>query len=249
MSVCEFKIWIPDEVRSLDQNEEWIKVTTNLGPERIRLHEYDRFYEIPGLYDHLYQRLQCQSPAVVCSTLKEEMQKAEGKPRAVRALDFGAGNGQVGETLTSELDCEVLVGLDILPQARDAARRDRPEVYNRYYVADLANPTDKDRNTLRRWRFNTLVTVAALGFGDICAKAFMNAVNLIEDGGWIAFNIKDRFLSEKDDSGFHEAITSMMDESIEFVHSHRYRHRYSLAGDPLHYYVFIGRKLRDINVN
>jgi hypothetical protein len=40
-----------------------------------------------------------------------------------------------------------------------------------------------------------------------------------------------------------------MDGSIEFVHSRRYRHRYSLAGDPLHYHVLVGRKLNDIRVN
>jgi predicted TPR repeat methyltransferase len=249
MRDCEFEILIPEESRRLDQNEEWIQLATDGGREKIRLHEYGRFYEIPGLYDQLYTRLQCQSPAVVCRALKEEMQKSVEKPRSIRALDFGAGNGQVGEALARELDCGALVGLDILPQAREAAQRERPDIYDHYYVADLANLSGRDRELLARYRFNTLVTVAALGFGDICTRAFFNAINLIEEGGWVAFNIKDRFLSEDDETGFHEALSCVMDDSLKIVHSRRYRHRYSLAGDPLYYYVIVGRKLSDIQVN
>jgi len=249
MRESEFEILIPDETRRLDQNEEWIQLTTNRGREKIRLHEYGRFFEIPGLYDQLYLRLQCQSPAVVSGALKEEMQKSNEEPRSIRALDFGAGNGQVGEALAREFDCEALVGLDILPEAREAAERERPDIYDRYYVTDLANLSEVDREALARYRFNTLVTVAALGFGDICTRAFFNAINLIEEGGWVAFNIKDRFLSENDETGFHEALSCVMDDSLRIVHSRRYRHRYSLAGDPLYYYVIVGRKLGDILVN
>jgi predicted TPR repeat methyltransferase len=248
MMESAFEICVPDECIRLDQDEEWIELTTDRGQEKIRLHEYGRFYEIPGLYDHLYERLCCQSPAVVCGALKEEMQKSDEKPRSIRVLDFGAGNGQVGETLAREFGCGALVGIDILPQAKEAALRERPGVYDKYYVADLANLAERDRDALSRWRFNTLVTVAALGFGDIGAKAFFNAINLIEDGGWVAFNIKDRFLSENDDTGFHEALNFVMDDSLQFVHSRRYRHRYSLAGDSLYYYVIVCRKLNDIQM-
>ena len=247
MAECEYQICIPENTEALDQHEEWIEIGTATGMEKILLHEYGRFYEIPGLYDDLYRRLQCQSPNVVCQALKEQMQKAAEDPFKVRALDFGAGNGQIGEQLSSRLDCEAVVGLDIIPQAREAARRDRPEVYDHYYVADLANLSDADRALFSQWRFNTLVTVAALGYGDIGAKAFANAINLIEDGGWIAFNIKDRFLSESDSSGFHKALQTFVDQGFELVHSHRYRHRYSLAGEPLHYYVIVGRKYGEIS--
>ena len=41
------------------------------------------------------------------------------------------------------------------------------------------------------------MTVAALGYGDIPPQAFAEAFNLISDHGWVAFNIKDRFLQEE----------------------------------------------------
>jgi len=245
MTECHFEICIPDEARKLDQNEEWIEIVRDGEAEKIRLHDYGRFYEIPGLYDELYRRLQCTSPRVVCEALKSQVEQSGGNSRPLRALDFGAGNGQVGERLAGELGCEAVVGLDIIPQAKDAARRDRPGVYEDYFVADLARPTDEEREALSRWRFDTLVTVAALGYGDIGAEAFANAYDLVEDGGWVAFNIKDRFLSEKDETGFGEAIGSFVDDGFELVHSRRYRHRYSLGGEPLHYHVIVGRKHAD----
>jgi hypothetical protein len=142
-----------------------------------------------------------------------------------------------------------LVGLDILPEARAAALRERPDVYDDYYVMDLAEPGDQARDTLAQWNFNTLVTVAALGFGDIGTRAFANAYNLMSDGAWVAFNIKDRFLSDTDESGFNETIEQLIENGFELLESHRYCHRFSLAGAPLHYHVMVGRKHGRFEIN
>lgn len=245
----DLEIRIPEAVRRLDQNEEWIELLTDEGPQKIRLHDYARFFEIPGLYDQFYRTLHCRSPQVVCETLKAQLVKNGSVAESLRVLDFGAGNGQVGERLAKDLGCEAVVGLDIIPQAQEAARRDRPKVYDDYYVMDLTHPTEKEREKLSRWRFNALVTVAALGYGDIGAKAFVNAFNLLEKGAWVAFNIKDRFLSQGDDTGFKETVNRLLEDSLELLEARRYRHRFSLAGDPLHYVVIVGRKLSNITVN
>ena len=47
-----------------------------------------------------------------------------------------------------------------------------------------------------------LICVAALGFGDIPPEAFMAAFEQVTEGGWVAFCIKDEFISEEDRSGF-----------------------------------------------
>jgi predicted TPR repeat methyltransferase len=250
--MCDYEVEIPKECCSLDQNEEWIRVITEEGVETLRLHDYARFYEIPGLYeDVMYERLKCDSPRMVASALKSALKKTNGESNgdALRTLDFGAGNGMVGECLKDELECEPMVGLDIIPQAREATERDRPEVYDAYYVADLSRLDAPLLEDLDKWRFNTLVTVAALGYGDIPTKAFINAFNLVEEGGWVAFNIKDRFLSDEDDSGFRGVLNDMMGGSMELLESKRYRHRISLAGEPLHYYAIVGRKLRDADAH
>lgn len=246
MTAPSVEIVIPEECRKYDQNEEWVKFIRDGKARRVRLHDYAKFFEIPGLYDRFYENLKCHSPGVVCEALKRQlnMQGCNGEKR--RVLDFGAGNGQVGESIQRKLDCDVVVGLDIISEARDAALRDRPDIYDDYYVMDMAEPDARDIEKLAGWKFNTLVTVAAMGFGDICTRAFANAYNLLDEGGWVAFNIKDRFMSETDNTGFFRTINKLMDDGFELLESHRYRHRLSLAGDPLYYYVIVGRKIRNI---
>jgi hypothetical protein len=93
--------------------------------------------------------------------------------------------------------------------------------------------------------FNMLVTVAALGFGDIPVDAFINAFNLLDDGALVAFNIKDRFMSDEDDTGYSDAIQGMCEGSFNVLQSRKYRHRVSMAGEPLYYVAVVGEKLRD----
>ena len=94
------------------------------------------------------------------------------------------------------------MGIDIFQEAKEAAERDRPGVYDDYLVRDLTDLPEPDEERLRQRNFNCLVTVAALGFGDIPPAAFVKALDLIDTPGWIAFNIKEDFLCERDDTGF-----------------------------------------------
>jgi hypothetical protein len=88
-----------------------------------------------------------------------------------------------------------------------------------------------------------------LGYGDIPSHAFVNAFNLLEDGAWIAFNIKDRFLTEEDGSGFKETLDNMFDRCLQISQSESYCHRLSMSGDPLHYMAVVGRKTNDVEIS
>ncbi|NQU64306.1 MAG: methyltransferase domain-containing protein [SAR324 cluster bacterium] len=245
METVDFDIEYPGE--ALDQTEEWIRLVADEKSEKIRLHDYGRFFEIPGLYEEVvYRRLKCCSPVTICSLLKDRMLRSGTVPKDLRVLDFGAGNGMIGECFTQIIGCEKMVGLDIIPQAREAAFRDYPGIYDDYYVMDLSRPQEHHQAELKKWRFNTLTTVAALGYGDIPTLAFMNAFNLVEDQGWIAFNIKERFISNDDDTGYRKVLDYLTEDCIELQTTHRYCHRLSLAGDPLFYHAVIGKKLKNI---
>ena len=243
MDSGKYKVVYPDDACQLDQNEEYFTVVTDDGSERLRIHDYDKVYKVPGLYEEVvYDHLKCNSPRMICTLLEQEINAAGGPNGELRALDFGAGNGIAGECLADKFDCKAMVGLDIIPEARDAAHRDRPEIYDAYYAMDLSEPSDKDLQALDKWNFNVLLTVAALGYGDIPTQGFINAFNLVEKNGWIAFNIKDRFMSDEDDTGYHETLNAMMGDSFEVLKIRHYCHRQSMFGDPLHYYAVIGRK-------
>jgi hypothetical protein len=236
----------PGKECMVEQNEEYFDLLTEEGRERIRIHEYDRVYDVPGLYEEVvYNKLQCDSPQVITDLLKTSMQVHDDVKEPLRVLDFGAGNGIVGECLQEAVPTESIVGVDIIEEAKNAVQRDRPDVYDDYYVMDLSEVDEGDKQKLNRWNFNALVTVAALGFGDIPTQAFVNAFNLIDNNSWVVFNIKDRFFSTDDETGYSDMLQQMIGNSLNLVKKHHYTHRLSMAGKPLHYYAIVGRKEND----
>jgi hypothetical protein len=246
MSPFQLEVAYPAKESALNQDEEWFHVVTKEGRERIRIHEYDRVYEIPGLYEEVvYNKLRCDSPQVITGLLRETIGAHPNGDDPLRVLDFGAGNGIVGEYLQETVETEAIVGIDIIDEAEKAVKRDRPGVYDDYYVMDLSQPDEQERRKLGGWNFNALVTVAALGFGDIPTKAFVNAFNIVENNSWIAFNIKDRFFSDDDDTGYNQMLQEMIGNSLQVYKKHHYCHRLSMAGEPLYYYAVIGRKEND----
>jgi predicted TPR repeat methyltransferase len=178
--------------------------------------------------------------------LEQEIEKSSFGLSELRVLDLGAGNGMMGERL-AKLDVESIVGMDIIPEAAEATKRDRPGVYDGYHVADLTDLSESLRGKLEGEEFNCLTSVAALGFGDIPPQAFAEAYNLISTPGWVAFNIKETFLDERDTTGFSRLIRRMLRDGIMRARTkERYRHRLSITGDPLHYIAIIARKEADI---
>jgi predicted TPR repeat methyltransferase len=218
------------------------------GSERVRFHDYDRIYSVPGLYEQLfYDRFKCDSPRFLAQRLNEVVTRAGEDLHSLRTLDFGAGNGMVGEALM-RYGVSRLVGVDISESALEALERDRPGLYDAYYVADLSRPDPDIRESLITWHFTCMTTVAALGFNDIPESAFREAFNLVADNGWIAFNIKETFLGESDQGGFSTLIKRLIaGESLHLHHLERYRHRISSEGNPLYYYAAIGRKLAPLD--
>ena len=230
------------------QDHEWCTVTIGAETRRIRFHDYHEIYRIPGLYETLfYEMLECSSPGTVRSLLAEEMREEGADPAELTVLDLGAGNGMVGEQF-ADMGARAIVGIDLIEEAAAATERDRPGVYDDYVVADLTDMSGDQRERLESHEFNSLVTVAALGFGDIPPRAFAEAFNLVEDGGWVAFNIKENFLDDgADATGFSRLIARILESGIaEECVQKTYRHRLSTSGNPLTYVAIVARKRSDI---
>ncbi len=140
-----------------------------------------------------------------------------------------------------------IMDIDILPEAKKATFRDRPEIYDDYLVTNLADMPKKHKIKLEEEHFNCLTTVAALGFDDIPPIAFLRALDFIETPGWIAINIKEDFLHEDDTSGFCRLIRQMNREKLMQIQCYRrYRHRISITGKPLYYVAMIAKKLKAV---
>ena len=65
-----FDVRRPDSARGLSQDEEYCLVVRDGEERKIRFHDYDEIYRIPGLYEYLfYDRLKCTSHDQVSSLL------------------------------------------------------------------------------------------------------------------------------------------------------------------------------------
>lgn len=65
--------------------------------------------------------------------------------------------------------------------------------------------------------------------------------------GWVAFNVKETFLVNSDTSGFSKLIRELLfSEYLDLYHLQRYRHRFSLEGEPLYFFALGGKKNDDV---
>lgn len=233
----------PANTRELGQDETYFYLVEGDKRKKIRLHDYDRLFEVPGLYEQLlYDRLKCQSPSTVAAVLSYAVSQSNQRFSELRVLDVGAGNGMVGEELKKQ-GLSRLIGVDIIKEAQQATYRDRPGVYDAYYVVDLCQLKHEEREEITSWSPDCLVCVAALGFADIPVHAFINAFNLINEHGWLGFNIKETFLDRSDTSGFSRLMRELIfSEYLDLYHLQRYQHRLSVDGLPLYYFALGGRK-------
>lgn len=238
---------LPDPRDTYRQDEEWCVVRTDGRWREIRFHDYAEIFAVPGLYERLfYEILECTSPATIRSLMEESLEAADQDPAQLRALDLGAGNGIMGEELR-DMGADVVVGADIIPEAAEAAARDRPEVYEDYVVADMTDLSPAERSSLEEHSFTCLTCVAALGFADIPPEAFLTAFNLLETGGWVGFNLNEDFLDGEDRSGFSELIAGAIEDGVlELTRQRRYQHRLGTDGQPIHYIALVGQKRGDL---
>lgn len=244
-SEIPFRLALPEPTARYEQDVEYCVVDTGSGWTEYRFHDYDQLYKVPGLYEKLfYEILRCQSPSVVCDLLAEQLTAEDVDPESLRVLDVGAGNGIVAEELRARRIGKV-VGVDILPEARDAAERDRPGAYADYHVVDLTGLDADESAAIASGGFDALTCVAALGFGDIPPEAFRVAFDMVAVDGFLAFTLRDDFLTEGDTSGFAGLVTSLLNAGeLEELGSVVYPHRLATSRDELRYRAVVARKRR-----
>lgn len=240
----DLKVHLPrDSASALAQDEEFFEVEVDGERKRLRCHDYGEIYNVPGLYERIFAEvLSCRSPEVVVELLEETMVKQDRDPKELRVVDLGAGNGMVAEEL-DRIGADSIVGIDLLEEAKEAAERDRPGLYDGYHALDLTELDAVTRADLEQREFNALTCVAALGFGDMPPDAFRTAFDFVGPGGWVAFNIRDEFVSKEDKSGFAKLLDRMYDDGELVQHARlRYQHRVSVEGDPIHYIAVVAQK-------
>jgi hypothetical protein len=199
--------------------------------EELRLHDYERLYSFPGLYEEIVQeRLGCRSPQVIAAMLAAAVDSVGWDRAAAKVIDLAAGNGVSGEALTAE-GLRAVLGTDIVASARDAALRDRPGVYDQYLTLDLLAAGSSQRQAIAALSAKALNCVAPVGphAGQVPAPVLIEWAKLLAPDALVAhmhdpiFGDPDAITSDLwDDNGF----------SVRELERRRYLHRRTVNGAP-----------------
>jgi len=217
------------------QDEETLVVTIDGRGETMRLHEYARVYSIPGLYDEVLRRLEYASPAKVAELL---LSAPGAEPSAIRTLDLAAGNGLSADPLLAGGVAE-LVGLDLIPEARDAALRDRPDAYAEYVAGDVGEP-GLVSGLVAAHGLNALV--CAGGLSHIPFPAFDEGWSAFPAGSWLVATAGED-LSAPDGGPYGRYFADELAAGrLADVHTERFVHRLAMSGQPIEYTALRARR-------
>lgn len=223
------------------QGQEEFLLHRDGGTERIVLHDYAAVYSVPGLYEEVVQRqLECASPATVAEALVEAAREHGTDPSDLRAFDLGAGNGVVGEEMRDR-GVTVVAGADGIPEARDAAHRDRPGLYAHYLVGERLDVAEV-AELVRSEGLTALVAAGAVGEGHVPISALEELWGSFPDGSFLALTLKDGGPETADHDVADVDGMLARDPQTRVLVRRRFRHRMSMAGQELHYLVLAAVK-------
>lgn len=229
-----------------DEGEQWFEYQGPEGRRRLAFHDYGAIYAVPGLYERVfYQELGMCSADVVVEAFARALGRLGHDPRQQRVLDVGAGNGIGGERVRA-LGVEHLVGLDIEPEARTAAERDRPGVYDDFAVADISTLPEPAFADLRAHRFTAILALSAVGVGHLPAAALERVLTLLPPGGLFAFAVTPALMPGSDDpegraTGYPDLLARLLADGGELDRV-AYVHRRQVDGSPHRAVALVGRR-------
>lgn len=208
--------------------------------ELVHLHDYERLYATPGLYEHVVQEvLQCRSPQVAADALAYALARLGIDPADVVLLDLGAGTGIVGE-LANVAGVSTVIGLDALEGARTACLRDRPGVYCDYLVGNLAAPASDLLAGLRHRRPTALISAGAMGGTHAPPAALATALTLLPVGAPVVFTIDERWMKTDAPDGYGTVVGQLIESGeLRLLERTCFQHRVSTAGDPIQYELVV----------
>lgn len=227
------------------EGETWFEYQDGDERRRTGFHDYAAIYAVPGLYERVfYRELGMCSAATVVGEFARVLANEARDPAKERVLDVGAGNGIGGERLR-QLGVGHLVGLDLEPMAGEAARRDRPGLYDDYVVGDLLSLPAETFEWLRAQRFTAVLALAAIGVGHIPPAALERALSLLDPAGLFAFAVTPALLPGSDDhagsaTGYPELLARLLGDSRELTRE-PFVHRRQADGTPHDAVALVGR--------
>jgi hypothetical protein len=148
-----------------------------------------------------------------------------------RVIDVAAGNGVSGAALRAA-GMDVVLGTDIVPEAREAALRDRPGVYDEYLTLDLTALSAAQTEHLRSLRADALTCVAPVGTvpGTVPPQVIATVCRVLS-GEPLVVTLYDPRFGEPDPLDQQFFMAEVGAEATLLDHE-RYLHRFLVTGAP-----------------
>jgi len=226
--------------------EDWIEWGPLGARNRVAFHDYAGIYAVPGLYERVfYDALGMRTSQRVVGWYGDALRGLGRAPAGERVLDLGAGNGLGGEELR-RLGVPSVIGVDLEPEARTAAYRDRPDAYDEYLVGDLATMSDAEVAGLAALQPTAVLALSALGAGHAPPIVLDRALSLLPPGGLFAFAVTPPLLPGTDDpagqeSGYPGYLVELFAHRADVLARHQYVHRRCTDGSDHLAVAFVGR--------
>jgi SAM-dependent methyltransferase len=226
--------------------ERWIEFGPPGDRRRVAFHDYAAIYAVPGLYERVfYDELGMCSATEVVGLYAEALDRLGLDPASQRVLDLGAGNGVGGERLRA-LGVGHVVALDLEPVAREAAARDRPDVYDDFLIGDLGAWSDRELADLRDRDLTALLAVAAVGEGHVPPATLQTGLDALGSHGLFGFAVTPALLPGSDDpagraTGYPDFLAGLLEHDADELGRREYVHRRQTDGTPHHAVAIVGR--------
>lgn len=208
------------------QGEEFFDLEHDDGKiETLNIWDYASLYKYPNLYQQL-----------ICGLLECDVYSELWKPlsevtciKRWRVLDIACGSGLMGKYIknNSLTKVELLVGIDILPEAIIALNRDNPNVYDKTYILGKDNIAN-----LKMYEFNCLIVSAAANH--LALNDYQNYVKLLSANTYIVFNLTKNPTGQK-----RLKILQWMDNNFKLCYKKLYPHRKLMNGRTIEHEVFM----------
>ena len=155
----------------------------------------------------------------------------------LRVLDIGAGNGVVGEELHAR-GAQVVAGTDGVVAARDAARRDRPELYEVYEIAGVDEFAVEQ--LVADHGLNALTSAGAIGLGHVEVSDVAQWWAAFPPGSWFAATVPP----DVADPAGEDLLGALAaaDPSTQVARQETFAHRRRMSGETITYSVVVARK-------
>lgn len=243
-----YNIQLKPGLKSVAQSEELFTARIEGQLVEFSMHDYRAMYTVPGLYDAMiYGLLNCGTPTNLSRKVAKYISEYSIVAYPLRVLDIGSGSGAFGEALRNAGIGETIWGLDIISEAKEAAERDRPGVYDWYVVDDLCSLKDENEHAIVEFSPNCVAVASATGWGNhIPVKGFENAFRLLEPSGLFVFHVKPNDPDPECIALNKWIEDKIMDSQIIEPARGSIFHRKSVNGNDIYYDFIIGRKSEEL---